>query len=89
MTDYSHQKQDRRHKHQQNKNIWETKKGSKTTLWIFQATNKRNLTQENLDMIKGNLKRETESLQISAQNNAIKNNYIKAKNRPDAAIEQM
>ena len=26
--------------------------GRKTTVWIFQATNKQNLTQENLDMAK-------------------------------------
>ena len=26
--------------------------GRKTTAWIFQATNKRNLTRENLDMAK-------------------------------------
>ena len=26
--------------------------GKKTTVWIFQATNKRNLTQKDLDMAK-------------------------------------
>ena len=26
--------------------------GRKTTIWIFQATNKRNLTQEDFDMVK-------------------------------------
>ena len=30
---------------------------------------------------KGDLKKETESLQIAAQNNSIKTNFIKAKNR--------
>ena len=31
-------------------------------VWIFQATNERNLTGENLDMAKRGPKRETESL---------------------------
>ena len=54
--------------------------GRKTTGWIFQATNKRNLTREGLDMAKKNkLKNETESLLIAAQNNTIRTNYIKAK----------
>ena len=39
-------------------------------------TNKRNLTREDLDMLR---KIETESLQIAAQNNAIRTNYIKTK----------
>ena len=52
----------------------------KITVWIFQATNKRNLTQENLHVAKkGDLKKETESLHIAAQNNAIQTNYIKAR----------
>ena len=54
--------------------------GIKTTVWIFQATNKRNLTLEDLTWLrKGNLKRETESLLQAAQNNAIRTNYVKAK----------
>ena len=36
--------------------------GKKTTVWTFKATNKRYLTQENLDMAKNwNLNRETET----------------------------
>ena len=50
-TDYSHQKQYRQHKHQHNKNNQETKTGRKT-VWTFQATNKRNLSRENLDVAK-------------------------------------
>ena len=51
-TDYSDPKQYRQHKHQENKNIHETKVGRKTTLWTFPATNKRNLTREDLDIAK-------------------------------------
>ena len=46
---YSHQKQ---YKHQQNDNKEKTKTRRKTTVWIFQATNKQNLTQENVDTTK-------------------------------------
>ena len=60
MTHYSDQKQHKQHKDQQKKNNnLETKMEKKTTtVWIFQATNKRNLTRENLEMAirKGNLK---------------------------------
>ena len=49
--------------------------GRKTTAWIFQVTNKGNLTPEDLE----NLKRETESLLIAAQNNTIRTNYVEAK----------
>ena len=51
-TDYSDQKQYRQKKHQRNKNNQETKMRRKTTLWIFQATNKRNLTREDWDISK-------------------------------------
>ena len=37
---------------QQNNNDLETKMGRKTNVWIFQTTNKRNLTREDLDMAK-------------------------------------
>ena len=48
---------------------------------IFQATNKQNLTRDNLDIAeKGNLKKETESLLIATENNnAIRTDYEKAK----------
>ena len=51
-TDYSDQKQHKEHNDLENKNSKETKMQRKTTVWIFQATNKWNLTLENLDMAK-------------------------------------
>ena len=52
----------------------------KATEWIFQATNKRNITREPWTWLrKRNLKRETESFLITAQNNTIRTNYVKAK----------
>ena len=53
--------------------------GNKSTLWIFQATNRRNLAQEELDMAKKGKLRETESHLIPAQNKAIRTNHIIAK----------
>ena len=53
--------------------------GRKTTVWIFQATNRGNLTQEDLGIITvGNHKRETESFLVAAQNNSIKTNNVQA-----------
>ena len=49
--DYSHQKQYRKHKDQQNRNN-QKKMGRKTTVWKFHATNKRNIIRENMDMAK-------------------------------------
>ena len=50
---------------------WKQKR--KKTVWIFQATHRGNLTREDLDMAKkGKLTRETESLLIAIQNNAIR-----------------
>ena len=51
--------------------------GRKTTLWTFQATNKQNLTW--IGLRKGSLKRETKTLLIVVQNNAIRTNYVKAR----------
>ena len=48
---YSDQKLYTQHKHQQKKNNQKTMIGRKTTIWIFQATTKRNLTREDLHMI--------------------------------------
>ena len=46
-------------------------------VWMFQVTNKRNLTRENLNMAKkGNLKIETKYLQITSKK---KNNTIRTK----------
>ena len=54
--------------------------GRKATLWMFETINKQHLTRENLDLAKkGNIKRETESLLIVAQNNAKRTNHIKAR----------
>ena len=79
-TDYNHQKQYWQHENQQNDNNQKTKMGRKTTVWIFKTTNKQRLTQENMDVAKKeNLKRETESFPIVAQNNTIRTNHIKAR----------
>ena len=51
-TDYSDQKENRQHKDQLKESNQETKMGRKTAVLTFQATNKRNLTQENLDTAK-------------------------------------
>ena len=51
--------------------------GRKTTVWIFQATNRRNLTEEELKR-KRNFRRKTESLQITVQNNAKSTSCVKA-----------
>ena len=54
--------------------------GRKTTVWIFQPTNCQDYTWENLNITKnGHLKRETQCLLITAQNNALMTNYFKAK----------
>ena len=48
----------------------------KTTVLAFQETNTGNILRENSNMAKkGNLKRETESILIVSQNNAIWTNY--------------
>ena len=47
---------------------------------LFQATNRQNLTRENLDTItKRNLKRETESFLRAVENKTIKTHYDKEK----------
>ena len=46
-----------------------------TTEWRFQETHKRQLTRENLDMAE----RETKSLLVAAQNNAMGTNYVNAR----------
>ena len=52
--------------------------GRKTNIWAFQTTNKQHLTRENMDLSKKRV-RETESLLIAAQNNAIRTNHIKTR----------
>ena len=77
-TDYSQQKQYWQYEDQQNDNNGKTKMGRKATLL---TTNKWHITQENMGMTKKwkNLKRENESLLITAQNNAIRTTHIKAR----------
>ena len=54
--------------------------GRKTTLWTFKLlTNNISHDKTWTWLRKGNFKRETESLPIAAQNNAIRTNHIKAK----------
>ena len=49
----------------------------KTTVWIWQATNRRNLTWENLQMAKKKyVIRENLSFLNLAENNAMKTNYV-------------
>ena len=69
------------YKDKQNNNNWEAEiKKTTTTVWLYQATNWRNLTQEDLDMLhKGNFKWEIEPLLIISQNNSIRMNYTQAK----------
>ena len=53
--------------------------GRKETIFTFYSTNKRKLTREDLDMAeKGNLKIETDSLLIAAQNHTIKTKHDEA-----------
>ena len=53
--------------------------GRKTTVKIFQVTNKWNCTQENLDMAMKGKSQETKSFLIAAQKNVIRTNYIQVK----------
>ena len=46
------QKPHNQQKEQQNSNNLDNKMERKTTIWIFQATNKQNLTREDLDIAK-------------------------------------
>ena len=79
-TDYSNQKQCRQHKDHQNDNNQETKMRRKTTVWTFQMTHKQNSHEKTWTwQRKRNFKRETESLLITAQKNAIRTNHIKAR----------
>ena len=54
--------------------------GRKTTVWVFQATNKDISREKTWTWLrKGNIKIETENLLIAAQNYAIRTNYINAR----------
>ena len=79
-TNYSHQKQHWRHKDQQNNNNQKTKWEEKLIYGCFKQLTS-NISHEKIWtwLRKGNIKRETESFLITAQNNAIRTNYIKAR----------
>ena len=54
--------------------------GRKTKIWLFQVKNWLDYTREDLLMTTtGNLKKETVSLLIAVQNNAIRTSNIKTK----------
>ena len=74
MTNYNDRIHHRCHDDRQNDNNKEKEMGRKTTVWILQATKKRNHAREDQVMvtIKGNL-------QMATQNNAIRTNYVKTK----------
>ena len=70
----------RKHKHQPNRNNEKLKMGRKQTVWTLQVTNKRKSDEKTWTWLrKRNLKKETESLLIAAQNTAMRINYIKAR----------
>ena len=53
--------------------------GRKTTVWTFQSKTSEILHEKTRTLLRnGNIKRETESLLIAAQN-TIRNKYVKAK----------
>ena len=55
-------------------------RGSKETIWILQGSKGENLMQEGINMAtKGKPFKIKESLQIAAENNAIRTNYISSK----------
>ena len=67
-------------KDQRNDNSQKTKGGRKTTLWTFKRLTSDISHEKTWTWLrKGNLTRETESLLIAAQNNAIRTSYIKAR----------
>ena len=80
QTDYNHQKQYWRHKDQQNKNNWKTKWEEKQLYRRFKRlTSDISHEKTGTWLKKGHLKRETKSLLIKAQNNAIRTSHIKAR----------
>ena len=85
-TDYCDKKQYRRHKHQQNKQIKTENKNGKKSNCIDITNNKQ--MKSHLRFVhgqkretctwpkKGNLKKETECILRTAQNNTIRTNYV-------------
>ena len=81
-TVYSHQKQYWQHENQLNRDNQETKMGKKKTqlCWRFKRLTSDISHEKTWTRLrKGNLKRETESRLIAAQNNTIRTNHIKAR----------
>ena len=71
-------KKHKQQKDHQNYNNKKTKMGTKTTVWIFQATNKQNFTREDMDMAKKRKPRERSW--ISFKNSTKQpHDYVKAK----------
>ena len=71
------QTQHKQHKHHHNNSNKKIKWEGKAFLKIFHVANKRNLPREDLTWLrKGNLRRETKSLQIAVHNNTILPNTI-------------
>ena len=75
---YSEQKQHKQHKHQQNNNNQKTKIRRKTSVLIFQVTNRISQEKTWTGQRKGNFKKETDSFLTAAQSN-IRTIYVKAK----------
>ena len=78
-TDYSHQKRYRQYKHQQNYYNQKTKLWRKTTVWIFQVTNKQNLAQENMDMAKKRKPLERNWITSDSSTERHRKDYVKTK----------
>ena len=74
---YSNEKQYRQYKEQQNNTEMEI--GRKNDGYFKRQTDEISHEKTWTWLLKGNFKRETESLLIAAYNNAIRTNYIKAK----------
>ena len=78
--DYSHQKRYWQHEDQQNGNNQKTKMGRKQLYGCFKQLTSDISHEKTWTWLKmGNIKRETESLLIAAQNNALWTNHMKSR----------